>query len=321
MNIVKIADVNPETLSETFREKYLKYKNLYCYCVNWKYIVTFEDMQAAAERNGRSSEQQFVVYSAITKPNELMTLEGVPYEDYAEFVTYNCIDIARTEAINSVAKYIEFNAFNPDSEGLTVEQVKMFRTWLATTLYGFLNNGTTEYETLEMLNYYKNEMTDDTIKHLSYFSSSASSQILSTATATTCSCQKTSSALLTLSGASVCDPIALYKKAIYEYMVKVFSDISFWTEREDEFLIEFKRYIDAIIKLDLPLTSSSYVNELYDCNCLTIPDSVQERMMAILKNLSTALGYMINDEVSGHKNFIGDTLYNWSAKLYEIMRW
>ncbi len=104
-------------------------------------------------------------------------------------------------------------------------------------------------------------------------------------------------------------------------MVDVFSDINFWMQREKELLLEIKRYIDAIIKLNLPLTASQYVSELYDCNCLTSTDSAQERLMSILKNLSTAFDYMANDKVTGNKNFIGDTLNQWAVKLYEIMRW
>ena len=126
------------------------------------------------------------------------------------------------------------------------------------------------------------------------------------------------------SSVTVCDPIAIYRRALYSQMVDVFSNINFWMQREKELLLEIKRYIDAIIKLNLPLTASQYVSELYDCNCLTSTDSAQERLMSILKNLSTAFDYMANDKVdkvTGNKNFIGDTLNQWAAKLYEIMRW
>ena len=99
--------------------------------------------------------------------------------------------------------------------------------------------------------------------------------------------------------------------------------IDFWKQFDKELFDEIKRYIDAIIKLNLPLTASQYVSELYDCNCLTSTDSAQERLMSILKNLSTAFDYMTdeNDKVTGNKNFIGDTLNQWASKLYEIMRW
>ena len=188
-----------------------------------------------------------------------------------------------------------------------------------------------------MLKYYKNEMNDDVIDTLASFhvdmpqvgiytagvKGVTGINVLSPVKKSSCSCTHSSIAAMLAqpSSVSVCDPIAIYRRALYSQMVDVFSDINFWMKREKDLLLEIKRYIDAIIKLNLPLTASQYVSELYDCNCLTSTDSAQERLMSILKNLSTAFDYMANGQVTGNKNFIGDTLNQWASKLYEIMRW
>ena len=250
------------------------------------------------------------------------------------------VDVNETEKVNAIYKYIEYNSFTPDKE-LTLEQIKMFRTWLATVLFNLLlKEPGVEKNTIAMLNYYKNEMNDNVIDTLASFhvdmpqvgiytagvQGVTGINIISSIKKSSCSCTHSSIAAMLAqpSSVSVCDPIAIYRKALYSQMVDVFSDINFWMQRmqrEKALLLEIKRYIDAIIKLNLPLTASQYVSELYDCNCLTSTDSAQERLMSILKNLSTAFDYMANDKVTGNKNFIGDTLNQWATKLYEIMRW
>ena len=263
------------------------------------------------------------------------SIDKYPWFYLHELAEY--VDENDTEKVNAIYKYIEYNSFTPDKE-LTLEQIKRFRTWLATVLFNLLSKEPkVEKNTIAMLNYYKNEMTDDVIDTLASFhvdmpqvgiytagvQGVTGINIISSIKKSSCSCTHSSIAAMLAqpSSVSVCDPIAIYRKALYSQMVDVFSDIDFWTKREKELLLEIKRYIDAIIKLNLPLTASQYVSELYDCNCLTSTDSAQERLMSILKNLSTAFDYMANDKVTGNKNFIGDTLNQWATKLYEIMRW
>ena len=188
-----------------------------------------------------------------------------------------------------------------------------------------------------MLKYYKNEMNDKVIDTLASFhvdmpqvgiytagvQGVTGINVLSPVKKSSCSCTHSSIAAMLAqpSSVSVCDPIAIYRRALYSQMVDVFSDINFWMQFKEDLFNEIKRYIDAIIKLNLPLTASQYVSELYDCNCLTSTDSAQERLMSILKNLSTAFDYMAKGQVTGNKNFIGDTLNQWASKLYEIMQW
>ena len=340
MNIVKLKDIildescglSPEKI-ELFNTKF---KGRYVHCINWTYLVPLEEMtnEAAIELSKKLCIDLFSDLKAIQKGITTTTsIDQYPWFYLRELEKY--IDVNDTEKVNAIYKYIEYNSFTPDKE-LTLEQIKIFRTWLATVLFNLLKEPDVEKNTIAMLNYYKNDMTDDVIDTLASFhvdmpqvgiytegvQGVTGINIISSIKKSSCSCTHSSIAAMLAqpSSVSVCDPIAIYRKALYSQMVDVFSDIKFW-KKQKELLPEIKRYIDAIIKLNLPLTASQYVSELYDCNCLTSTDSAQERLMSILKNLSTAFDYMANDKVTGNKNFIGDTLNQWASKLYEIMRW
>ena len=330
MNIVKLKDIilddscglSPEKI-ELFNTQF---KGCYVHCINWTYLVPLEAMD---------NEAAIELSKELQKGTTTITSINKPWFSLDELKEY--VDVNDTEKVNAIYKYIEYNSFTPDKE-LTLEQIKMFRTWLATVLFNLLfPEPDVEKNTITMLEYYKKEMTDDVIATLASFhvdmpqvsiytagvQGVTGINVLSPVKKSSCSCTHSSIAAMLAqpSSVSVCDPIAIYRRALYSQMVDVFSDIDFWTKREKELLLEIKRYIDAIIKLNLPLTASQYVSELYDCNCLTSTDSAQERLMSILKNLSTAFDYMANNKVTGNKNFIGDTLNQWASKLYEIMQW
>ena len=55
-----------------------------------------------------------------------------------------------------------------------------------------------------------------------------------------------------------------------------------------------------------------------ECLCSSGSETTYLR---ILNNLSTSLNYVITDNISGHKNYIHDSLYDWSSTLYEFMQW
>ena len=336
MNIIKLRDIKLDESCGLSPEKIelfnTQFKGRYVHCINWTYLVPLEKMN-----NEAAIELSKELQDGTTTTTSIDQYTWFYLHELAEYV-----DEDETEKVNAIHKYIEYNSFTPDEE-LTLEQIKGFRTWLATELLKLLSPekdvepDVEEKNTITMLNYYKNEMNDNVIDTLASFhvdmpqvsiytagvQGVTGIDIISSIKKSPCSCTKSSLAAMLAqpSSVSVCDPIAIYRRALYSQMVDVFSDINFWMEREKELLLEIKRYIDAIIKSNLPLTASQYVSELYDCNCLTSTDSAQERLMSILKNLSTAFDYMAKDQVTGNKNFIGDTLNQWATKLYEIMRW
>lgn len=99
-------------------------------------------------------------------------------------------------------------------------------------------------------------------------------------------------------------------------MCTIFSDINYWIPQLD-ICKEFKKYIDNIINLNLPLTTNTITN----IDCINIDISEQDLLMNILKNLSKALEYIITCDIEGHKNFISNSFTSWAVKLYEKMRW
>lgn len=309
MNIVKFKDVilTSETaplLTEKqieFFNEYLKGK--YSYALNWKYAVPFED---ATETEIAQLSEELTLPAEVTVAS--LDLSILPSE---------VIDIETTDHINSVSKYKSYNNFIPDSD-ITIDELKLFRRWLASTLLD-MDADTKEYDekTSQMLNYYKKDMYDEVIKQLTNFRVIDNKVIFTTTS--TCNCTPVVGAQL--STTSTCDPILIYRKSIYDFMVQTFSKIDFWTVLDVEFLTQFKAYIDGIIGYNLPLYTSEYVSEFADCSCINTIDPAQQALMRILKNLSTSLQYMIDRDVDGHKNFIGQTLREWSSKLYEKMQW
>lgn len=318
MNIVKIKDIAVSDLPSTIdADVFSKFKDMYCYCINWKWLVLFDDLNNSNYTYITLSQElsRELDGSTISTHNPLEDFDYALYEQYLE---EGLIDLTITEQINSIAKYLEYNKFSYSDDELTYDDVKLFRTWLAQTLYNILEDEA-DQDVLEMLNYYALEMNDATITHLIMFTPKTTVDVISPTYTTSCGCQGATS--IQIYSLSDCDPIAIYRKAVYDKMVDVFSDITFWTERETELLQEIKKYVDYIIAKNLPLTTSDYISDLYDCGCLSDADSSQTRLMGYLKNLSTSLGYMIDGEITSHKNFISDSLNKWAVYLYEKMRW
>ena len=99
----------------------------------------------------------------------------------------------------------------------------------------------------------------------------------------------------------------------------MFSTYDFWNQFSEEFILTFKRYIENIVRVGLPLSKNQYSSVFVDCSCVS--SSMQAQNVSILNNLITALGYIYNNDINGHKNFINDSLKTWAESLYEDMYW
>lgn len=326
MNIVKFKDViiGSDDVFNTY------FKGKYCYCVNWKWCIPLD--------------YETIDYIHDSQKDSTDSEIKINYEDYMPY-----IDITATEKANEVSHYKYLNEYVSDE--LTLEQIKKFRTMIAETLLGCSTAWDDEYDEVNtpkitaMLEYYKNNMTDCAVKSLLTFSdptvnlngsytdcgcgskSTALSSFggntgINMLTSFTKTCNCGNDAIAALFAQTGCDCLGLYKKAIYNYMVSVFSDYKFWKCIPDEMLELYIKYIDAILKSGLPLNVSTLnVSSLLygDCSCLS-QDS-QSGNMLILSNLKKAFQYIIDKDIVAHKNFIFEILYVWSAKLYEVMEW
>lgn len=288
-------------------------KGKYAYWLHMRYIVSFDHMG-----HGR--------YVDYEEDINRLFQSNIPYLDINELSFIDVyVDIRETDRVNSVIELRLKNNYSPDQD-ITIEELKLFRTWLATELLSLDQSEKgeqkyhyfTEQET-HVLKYYSNNMYDYTIKILSEFGSN--NVIISNISFNNCGCSHSSDlSSLYNDSINICDPIHIYKKNIYEKMVQMFSDLNFWIQWPREFILTFKKYIDNIIKTNLPLQQSNLSNDFTDCGCLVNNDG-QLNAISILRRLSTSLDYIQSNNSNGHKNYINDALRDWSSMLYENMQW
>lgn len=295
MNIVKFKDV---VIEDDIYNHELKGK--YVYCVHWTYLLPLD-----------------------TDIREIIRLEKTPSLelDRPLLSTYfEYIDLGETEEVNrkTVDRLLYLNNLTPDDD-ITIEELKIFRRWLAIQLLGTVE----DTKDITMLNYYANDMMDDTIHRLMDFTSTQVSIVaygsvgIGSIKHSSCGCS--SNTRSTINSSNICDAIDLYTSGIYNYMIEVFSNIEFWSSRK-EIVTEVIKYLENIIRVGLPLTSVTATNYI-DCTCTNIDSTQQELMTQLLRKLITSLGYIVDGDVAGNKYFISNTLREWSTLLYEKMFW
>ncbi len=295
MNIVKFRDV---VIEDDIYNQELKGK--YVYAVHWTYLLPLD-----------------------TDIQEIIRLEKIPsleldrplLSTYSEY-----LDLEKTEEVNqkTVDKLLYLNNLTPDDD-ITIEELKIFRRWLAIQLLGTVE----DTKDITMLNYYANDMMDDTIHSLMNFTSTQVSIVaygsagIGSIKHSSCGCSSNTHS--TINSSNICDAIDLYTSGIYNYMIEVFSNIEFWSSRK-EIVTEVIKYLENIIRVGLPLTSVTSTNYI-DCTCTNIDITQQELMTQLLRKLITSLGYIVDGDVAGNKYFISNTLREWSTLLYEKMFW
>lgn len=295
-------------------------------------------------------------------------------ESLWEFIVDNTLidETATNKVTNSIyAKYATKNE-EVYIKDFTIDELKNFRTWLATTLYNDYNEDDgrldqiNKEETDMMLKYYSNNMYDDVIKALTKLGQNSvlmkdflkaygvfspntvvsniggtGVDIMTKSTGnmvnvvtgktvmalpgSTSRCGCSGSLNMYDMGLSACDCVEIYRKNVYAQMVADFSNIDFWKNRS-EILPDFMKYIEGIIKNNFTLGYSEHSTLYCDCSCNSANDQ-QSANMTILRNLLKALQYIYNEVegegegLSGHKNFVSESLNKWAVILYEKMQW
>lgn len=319
MNVIKLKDViMPDHMPHAeYFNKYLKGK--YAYWVQMRYIVSFEHMR----HEGYIACEEDITKLLQREDGTYPKPYGAPALDVYDDKIIRFVDDIETDKINSIIDLRLKNKYTAD-EDITTNSLRKFRAWLASELLSMDVNKFNEqayiyFNEMEthVLKYYESNMYDETIKVLTNFNQSQDYTISSNSNSK-CGCGSYSLNDLYISTDS-CDIIYTYRKNIYNEMVKMFSNIDFWTRWSPDFIALFKKYIDNIIKLNLPFTDDTPINSFNDCNCAT--NNKHSECMDILKRLSVSLEYIYNDDVIGHKNYISDALRDWSSTLYESMQW
>lgn len=303
MNIVKFKDIyltqeNADQLTEDEMLLFNKwFKGRYAYVANWTWCVPFEVMTEAE-------------YVLVSEQNEIGEYVNLLYSSIL-----NLVDQSTTTRINSVELYKNLNKFVSDDE-ITLDELKNFRNWMAENLLEIRTNLLSGE--FEMLSYYKDDMFDQVIKSLSLFTTNTQPTV-TYVNQKSCNCM-TSNIKSNMTITNQCDAVSEYRRGIYNRMVELFSDYTYWNDLGG-FIAEFKRYIDGIISYNLPLYTSQYVNVFDDCTCASQTDALQQRGIRAMKNLSQALQYIIDNDVAGHKNFINTSLNVFASEYYEMMKW
>lgn len=316
MNIIKLKDIIKP--NDDFFNNHLKGK--YAYWIHMRYIVPLSLMGHEGYVACEEDVNKLLKKEDGTYPKPY----GVPYIDVYDCDITPYVDICATEKANNIMFYYMQNNYVTDSN-ITLDEIKKFRTWLASQLLKFDQNNLgeqkytiyTDQET-HVIQYYANGMYDNIIKYLTFFGSTINDLNINS---NPCGCMGSSNlSSLYNTELTTCDPLSIYKKNIYEKMVEMFSNINFWTQFPTEFINEFKKYIDNIIDCNLKLVKTNYESNFVDCTCSTNNDE-QADNISILKRLSESLGYIIDKNVLSRKNYINSALNDWSKYLYEIMEW
>jgi hypothetical protein len=329
MNVVKLLDKKMpiENPNAEFFNNYLKGK--YAYWIQMRYIVPMEfhinedGMLIGMKHEGYVACEEDIKKLLKDANGDYPRPYGTPYLDIYDYDVIPFVDMVETDLINSTMNYRVRNQYITD-EDITIDELKKFRTWLATQLinmdksdkgvqlYHYFNE--LEYHVLK---YYAGGMYDETIKILMDFGETKINGLNDTKTGCGCNSGSNLSSLY-INNIETCDPISIYKENLYNKMVQLFSNIEFWSQWPKEFILEMKKYIDNIVNVGLTINNTN-INKYADCTCLN--KNVNEDNIMMLNKLSQALHFIANGDIQGHKNYIYDALFDWSKNLYEYMEW
>lgn len=238
------------------------------------------------------------------------TLSIEDFENQSSELLESYIDTTATAKCNTSEAYRSYNTYVPGKD-ITLEELKKFRTWFATEL---LDKVEWTAEQRHMLEYYSGGMYDEVVKWLGSIKIT-----YDTNNNKPCGCGgSTDISSLYVDKLSVCDSESLYRSNIKNLMIYTFSDINIWTQLQSTFVAQVKEYIDNIIKANLSFVTYTTHNTM-TCDCFN--STSQDWAIEILRSLSIALNYIIDDDIDGHKNYIYNSLNKWSTELYELMEW
>lgn len=319
MNIVKLKDeIMPNTFKMAdFFNKHLKGK--YAYWIQMRYIFALDSMDY----------ELYIKYEQLDAidflSNDILPHIDLYSEEYCMIdFAKEYIDLCTTEEVNNIYNFLTSNVHSTD-EDLNIDSLRRFRSWLATELLklnkgiNIENLGKYSTEQLYMLEYYKNNMYNETIKHLEMFGNSTVK--ISGENNRSCGCcNNISNSLYDSLLADNCNVISIYRSNIHDTMVKMFESPDFWINLNTDFVKVVKKYVDNIIKVGFTINNDTNKNPFTDCVCKN-DISVKNSNDSILNNLSIALGYIVEKKYTGHINFIHDSLYNWAEYLYDKMYW
>ena len=317
MNIVKIKDIiipNECSFSDFFNKNL---KGKYAYWVQMRYIFPLDSIDYITYIKYEQMDEVDFIKQDIINYIDLYNEECCMF-NFSQIY----IDHEETSLINDINEYKILNTHSTDSD-IDLNKIRNFRSWLANEILLYNTTDTGEYlnnlseSQIHMLQFYKNDMYNEVVKQLNIFGSDSAYTLLENNTGCGCCATNISSLYNTSLITNSCDALNVYTKNVHNLMVQTFENISFWKNFNKQFIEVFKKYIDNIIKSGLIINNSTNTNIYIKCNC----NNPNNLFVDLLKNLSEALQYILNDDITMHYNFIHDALYNWAEQLYDKMSW
>lgn len=308
-------------------------RNKYAYAIHWMYV-----MPMISEVDGKSIPVGDPFNPGVEVNYVNAELETVEISQLLKFVDLReWMDQVRTLSVlqNDKIKYDYLNEFTPDDD-ITIDELKVFRTWLASILLAntpVVNNWPNSEMLITMLTYYKQNLEDTTTGILAGFAKYMMENVLVAGTtvkgiqvnlaslgiSSGCGCSGGVQGVGNVAAVTGCNPLQMYRNAIYNYMVETFSNVDYWMEQV-EICVEMKKYLEGILKVGLPL-GSKIIDPYADCGCNTLDSDSQTRYRKMIEALIQSLTYIIEGKVSGNRNYVATAFANWATYLYEYMYW
>lgn len=307
-------------------------RNKFAYAIHWEYILPMNnpvDGKLYPVGNPFSPDDEISYVNmelGIADPSSLFK-----FNDLAIWMDQvRTLDILQNDNI----KFNYLNEFTPDND-ITIDELKVFRSWLAGILLAntsMIDNWVNSDMLINMLTYYKQNLEDTTtgiLKEFSYYmndtvlvAGATQGNQINLATIGShsgCGCFNSLQGVGNIAGVSGCNPLQMYRNAIYNYMVETFSNVDYWTAQV-EICVEMKKYLEGILKVGLPL-GSMIIDQYADCGCGTLDSNSQLRYRRMIEALIQSITYIIEGKVVGNKNYIATSFANWATYLYENMYW
>lgn len=373
MNIIKFKDINcpselnSKEIGQVDRELFNTYfKGRYCYAIRMTdiYLMIPED----SELNNGIKPSEYILYENGTYDKSTKEIPVLSYDDYKSLIDVYNVYVPVPEAGSEF--FIILNRKYEDILGINMTDVYNYRQRVANYILSsgitkdsdnnyalrFLDvSNTKEFcpKKLEMLKYYSENMTSETLETIKLFQDAVSSKVVTNASSacgcnsnntftytpssslsTTPSCTCHSSTGLTdlsslLGSIGSCNIYQTYRKMMKAYMIETFSDAKFWLEIASNrvartALINIITLTEQLIKSGISIFSNNTTFDLnYSCG-VSSSDARYDTFVRDMSDFVEALNLILEAGETGDPitrlSFVNNALASF-ASYYEYLQW
>ena len=372
MNIIKFKNIdcpsklNDKVISQEDCELFNTYfKGRYCYAIRMTdiYLMIPED----SELNNGIKPSEYILYENGTYDKSTKEIPVLPYDDYKSLMDVYNVYVPEPAAGSEF--FMTLNRKYEDILGINMTDVYNYRQRVANYILsfgitkdsynnyalGFLDISNKEFcpKKLEMLKYYSEDMTSETLETIKLFQDAVSSKIVtntssgcgcgsnntftytpSSSLSTTPSCTCHSSTGLTdlsalLGSIGSCNIYQTYRKMMKAYMIETFSDVKFWLEIASNrvartALINIIALTEQLIKSGISIFNNNTTFDLnYPCG-VSSSDARYDAFVRDMGDFVEALNLILEAGTTGEPitrlSFINNALASF-ASYYEYLQW